>query len=405
MIKNRLIKKIFLYCLVAFGVMMVYAPNEARAAVAFRSASLPVPAGSGNISLAMPTGTIENDVMIMAIVARDNVVITLPAGWTKFNELNNSTALRSTMAWKRAVLGEAGPYLVTHSGGNAIIGAISSYSGVVILGNPVDASSTRANASSLTTTANSITTSVDGALIIFTSHYGNDFSAGHGNTPYTCTDPTSFSERIDAETMLASDASLAIADATRATAGATGNCTESMTGTAAINIGALTALRPEPPPSNVVTVGTSLAQPTNVTEGNTAVVMGAFTFISSASPATITSIKVSEKGTVNANTNLSNARLYAEQEATCTFAGATQIGTNQSFTALDEATFGSLTLSVGNITQQCVFIVLDVGSSAGGGNTIEIEITASGDVAVTGASVSGTFPVQSRPLHLLPRRP
>ncbi|MBI2052874.1 MAG: hypothetical protein HYT34_01365, partial [Candidatus Ryanbacteria bacterium] len=69
-------------------------------------------------------------------------------------------------------------------------------------------------------------------------------------------------------------------------------------------------------------------------------------------------------------------------------------GTNQSFSAADEATFGSLSLLVGNTVQQCVFIVLDVGSSAGGGNTIEIEITASGDVAVTGASVSGTFPVQ-----------
>lgn len=226
----------------------------AHAAVAFRSASPAVALGSGSINLQMPAGTVQDDVMIMALVAHDNVVITLPVGWTKFNELNNTTALRSTMAWKRAAAGEAGPYAVTHSGGNSIIGAITSYSGVITTGSPIDAVSMRANAASLTTTANSITTTVDGALIIFTSHYNNDFTFGHGDTPYTCVSgPASFTERIDAETTAGLDASLAIADAVRATAGATGTCTESMTGSATVNNGGLTALKPAPvangPPS------------------------------------------------------------------------------------------------------------------------------------------------------------
>ncbi|MEK9175006.1 MAG: hypothetical protein AAB795_00265, partial [Patescibacteria group bacterium] len=116
-------------------------------------------------------------------------------------------------------------------------------------------------------------------------------------------------------------------------------------------------------------------------------------------------IKISEKGTVNAQPpNLTNVKLYAQEESTCTFVGSTQIGTIQSFSALEEATFTSLTLSVGTSVQQCVFVVLDVGSAAGagGGQTVAIEISNSGDVAISNGTPAGTFPAQlgSSPIRL-----
>jgi len=152
---------------------------------------------------------------------------------------------------------------------------------------------------------------------------------------------------------------------------------------------------PKTTAANSVTVSATSSQVSSVISSSTDnYIGGAFTFIASSSAATVTSIKISEKGTVNAYSNLSNVKLYSQEEATCTFSGSTQLGTTQSFNASDEATFGSLNLSVGTTTQQCVFVVLDVGASAGGGNTIEIEITASGDVSVTSGSPAGTFPVQ-----------
>lgn len=146
--------------------------------------------------------------------------------------------------------------------------------------------------------------------------------------------------------------------------------------------------------TNEVTVGATLTQPANATEGATGIVMGVFTFLASSETAAINSIKISEKGTVNANVNLSNIKLYAQEESVCTFSGSVQIGTTQQFSGADEATIGSLNLPAGTAVPQCVFVVLDVGSSAGSGNTIEIEITAAGDVAITNGTPAGVFPVQ-----------
>jgi len=129
---------------------------------------------------------------------------------------------------------------------------------------------------------------------------------------------------------------------------------------------------------NVTTVGTSGSQ--NSTLAITATdkhVGGAFTLINSLSSANVTSIKISEKGNVNANSNLTNVKLLYKQEATCSStvpAGTTQFGTTGTFNASDESTFTG-TMSVGT-SQICVYVTLDIGSGASAGQTVEIEITA-----------------------------
>ena len=125
----------------------------------------------------------------------------------------------------------------------------------------------------------------------------------------------------------------------------------------------------------VVTVGTSGSQTANLvipSSGN--YVGGAFTFIRDSGSANITSIKMSEKGSVNANTNLSNLKLYYETSGTCSRSSPTQFGTGgASFNASDEATVTG-TMAVGTL-QVCIYVDLDVGSGATDNQTLEIEIT------------------------------
>lgn len=151
---------------------------------------------------------------------------------------------------------------------------------------------------------------------------------------------------------------------------------------------------------NTLTVGVNGSQLANITRGTnnnslggTANPSGAFTFVTSASAATITSIKVTETvaGFI-ANNNLNNIKLYGDTGGSVTGqyeAGLdTQIGTTQTTFAADETvTFASLSLAA-NTTTIYVYVVADIDADPTSGQTIEIEITASGDVAVTSASVA-----------------
>lgn len=151
---------------------------------------------------------------------------------------------------------------------------------------------------------------------------------------------------------------------------------------------------------NTLTVGVNGSQLANITRGTnnnslggTANPSGAFTFVTSTSAATITSIKVSEQvaGFI-ANNNLNNVKLYGDTGGSVTGqyeAGLdTQIGTTQTTFAADETvTFSGLSLAA-NTTIIYVYVVADIDADPTSGQTIEIEITASGDVAATGATVA-----------------
>ncbi len=198
-------------------------------------------AASGNVSVPMPTGTTFNDVMIMAIMGRDNVVVTLPTGWTKYIEQNNGTTLRTTMAWKRATSTEAGPYTVTHAAGNSIVAAIATFSGATITGDPILASSTRANTAAATTTATSTTNSVANSMAVFTSHVQDDVT--HTDASWKCaTDPLTLTEAFDYNTALGNDAALAMATAVRSGVAATGLCTVPLS-LSILNSGTITLLK------------------------------------------------------------------------------------------------------------------------------------------------------------------
>ena len=102
---------------------------------------------------------------------------------------------------------------------------------------------------------------------------------------------------------------------------------------------------------------------------------GAFTFVRDVGSATVSSITVSELGTIS-DTNISGLILYYKQEATCstTIPGdATQFNsTAGSFSSGSSTVTGSM--SVGT-SQVCVYVEVDIGSGASVDDTVMIQIT------------------------------
>jgi len=103
---------------------------------------------------------------------------------------------------------------------------------------------------------------------------------------------------------------------------------------------------------------------------------GAFTFIRKTTTTSVTSITVTEIGTVNANSNLSDVKLYYETTDTPDYSGTEALfGSTPSFNASQKATVtGTTPMSVGT-SQVCVYVVLNIGSGATSGQTIKMAIS------------------------------
>lgn len=100
----------------------------------------------------------------------------------------------------------------------------------------------------------------------------------------------------------------------------------------------------------------------------------------------ITSIKITETGTISAYTDLSNLDLYYEYASTCSYdANESLFGTATSFNISEEATISG-TVSLSDSTPICFYPVLDISSTGMG--TIELEIKdPNNDVSVSSAFV------------------
>jgi len=111
----------------------------------------------------------------------------------------------------------------------------------------------------------------------------------------------------------------------------------------------------------------------------------AFTAVRTAGSANITSIKISETGTVSAESNLSNLDIRYETAATCTYDGdETLFGTDTTFDSSDQATVTG-TMSVGT-SQICIYVLFDIAANTIG--TLDIEIDdPSSDIAVSSGEI------------------
>ena len=127
---------------------------------------------------------------------------------------------------------------------------------------------------------------------------------------------------------------------------------------------------------------------------------GKFVFIGNTVAKTISSVKLKETGTVNAQTGIGNIRLKYDLDTTApyncvseSYAGnEPQFGaTSTAFSGPNGTTTISGSLSIATTSAVCMYVVLDTKSVVSDGETIDVEITnPSTDVILASGSVSST---------------
>lgn len=131
---------------------------------------------------------------------------------------------------------------------------------------------------------------------------------------------------------------------------------------------------------------------------------GAFRFVENSSSRNVTSITLTEKGTVDAATGLANIKLYYDLDTSAPYdcasesygGGEAQFGSTQSaFSAANGTTTFSGTAAISTTQTMCAYVVLDVTGEALNAETVDIEISSgSSDVVVSGGgSVSPSTPL------------
>ena len=208
-------------------------------AITYIGVSANAAAASGDLTVT-PPATETNDIMVCAVTTHDNVALSFPSGWTIYQEGNNTTAMRSTLAWKRCVGAEAA-FIITHTAGNGIVANVIVFRGCAPSGSPIHASSLLHNASSSTCTATAISTTVAGCGIVFTMHDSDNGAS----SVQTCTDPGTLTEQFDNASTSGLDQAVSGAWALKSTTGSTGNATGTLSLGPDVNSGGLTALAPD----------------------------------------------------------------------------------------------------------------------------------------------------------------
>jgi len=210
-------------------------------AITFVNASANAAAASGNLSVT-PPATITDDIMLCAVTSHDNVAVTFPANWTIYQEANNGTGMRATLAWKRCV-GAEGAFTITHAAGDGIVANVAVYRGCKRSGSPINASVLTSNASSSTCTAATITSTEDDCWLVFTMHDSDNGASSAQSSANLGS--MSANERFDNASTLGLDESVSGADIAQSSPGACGSSTGTLSLGPDVNSGGNTFLAPE----------------------------------------------------------------------------------------------------------------------------------------------------------------
>lgn len=196
-------------------------------------------AGSANTTsqaLNVPAGVAAGNILIAQIAVRggSGTTITPPAGWTTILVNNSGTTIRQGIYYRIADGTEPASYSFGISPQQRTAAAMVAYSGVDGA-SPINASSTRTNASSTSVTANGVTTTVASAMLV------GLFATSHASS---FTPPGGMAEQADQNGGAGPNGvTVAISDEAQAVAGASGLRTATAAD-AAISIGSLLALKP-----------------------------------------------------------------------------------------------------------------------------------------------------------------
>src|SRR5262245_14131220 len=121
-----------------------------------------------NVTVAVPPGTVQDDVMIASIGFRpSSATITAPSGWTLLRRTSSTVGSQNSLAtyWRVATAAEAQNHTWSLSATSGAVGSIVSFVGVDT-GSPINVENGTNTASSLNHTAPSVTTTVARTMIV-----------------------------------------------------------------------------------------------------------------------------------------------------------------------------------------------------------------------------------------------
>lgn len=220
--------------------LLLALPAQAAITPVAASSSATPTSGASALTVSVPAGTAQNDVMLAVVSVNLNgsaTTITAPAGWTLVRSDNSGTIIRQSVYFRVASASEPASYAWTFSNSKRAVAGIVSYRGVDSLA-PINASSGQANGSSGTITAPSLTTTAYNAML------AGFFGTSNGNGSIG-TYSGGLAERFDQATGGGgpNGSTASAADAVQITQGASGSKT-AVASVAAVNIGQLVALKP-----------------------------------------------------------------------------------------------------------------------------------------------------------------
>jgi hypothetical protein len=203
----------------------------------------------GDLTLTEPEGAAEGNLLVACIAYRNGAAFTLPADWGLVATQQSSGDTDATNGIASGVMayivrGSSAPsYVFTRTNGNVALGRVLCYRGNHATPYDTGTANTLAVASGTVTTG-TFTTAEAGELIVAMGAGGDNYTwsafdaatdpATASGATDTTTEPTAgtWIERADSGTGTGADTSLAIADAIRAGAGATGTIQVTASGSA-----------------------------------------------------------------------------------------------------------------------------------------------------------------------------
>ena len=209
-------------------------PPPPPAGITLRAAAQAANRGATTLVLQRPSGVQSGDVLVASIDVRGAPSITAPNGWTLVEPVTAGTDLTKATYWFPVGANPPASYAWTFSVSATASGVVLAYSGVD-QAQPVDTSSSQANASGAAITAPSVVGSAGSMLVGF---FGMATNA-------TFTPPNGMAERGDVAASGSIKVASEAADLRLTAAGATGVRTATAT-KAAASIGQLVVLRPAP---------------------------------------------------------------------------------------------------------------------------------------------------------------
>ncbi|OGF27890.1 hypothetical protein A2303_05940 [Candidatus Falkowbacteria bacterium RIFOXYB2_FULL_47_14] len=352
-----------------------------------------------NITLNVPALTQENDLLI-AYVHHDRWTdgpILPPAGWSTLDDDIHPNGAeddhRGGLFYKIAGNSEPANYTFTmRDGSDEKAGHIRVYRGVDQV-NPFDGSLVETNTDDgdKLRPAPSHAVTTDGSMLL--CGWGSETrTLGDGGPTFPAGMLNPRNDFADYITAASADEEVDIADSPTGVRNYDANKNVSSD-----SFNWCIVLRPEIIPDNITVAGignqtTSITIP-NINEYSG----GAFAFTDNTGAHTITSISVSEKGTVDAQNNLSNVKLFYDIDGTAPYDCAdetyntgmdAQFGAAQNFDAADGTAVFASSVNIDTTHTMCAYLVFDVEPTAGKDDTVEVEITnPPTDVTVNSGSV------------------